>query len=553
MTINADMLASMFLQGTYELYHHKEIVDALNVFPVPDGDTGTNMSLTMNSAVEGLKKGSFQSVDEVAKLVSRGSLMGARGNSGVILSQIFRGFSKGCKDLETLDSIQFCNALKYAADTAYSAVLKPVEGTILTIIRKIAEKAMEYAVEAVPIDELIQVLIKRGEETLEETPEYLEVLKQAGVVDAGGKGLIYIFKGFDNALQGKVYKEVSEKETGQAVSKPAQAVMQTEDIRFAYCTEFIIEGDAIDGAALKAYIETLGDSMVFVQDEELVKVHVHTNNPGLALEAAVKQGELKKVKIENMKDQHHSIIDEPASSSSSKAMSQAEDTDETSVRLHDEKYGFIAVSMGEGFANIFEDLGIHGIITGGQTMNPSTEDFLNEIEKCPSEAIFLFPNNSNIIMAANQAKAISKKNVFVIPTKTMPQCITAMLAFDHDVEPDNNVTQMTESLELVKTIQVTYAVRDTSIGGMAIEKDDYLAVADGAIKSVGKSRDNVLLEAIEKTMDTTTEILSIYYGSDISEATAKEVGEMIEAKFPQLEIEVYEGAQPIYYFVLALE
>ncbi|MDK2867268.1 MAG: fatty acid kinase [Clostridiales bacterium] len=547
MTINAEMLASMFLQGTYELYHHKEIVDALNVFPVPDGDTGTNMSLTMNSAVEGLKKGSFQSVDEVAKLVSRGSLMGARGNSGVILSQIFRGFSKGCKDLETLDSIQFCNALKHAADTAYSAVLKPVEGTILTIIRKIAEKAMEYAVEEVPIDELIQVLIKRGEETLEETPEYLEVLKQAGVVDAGGKGLIYIFKGFDNALQGKGYKEVPEKETAHAAAKPAQAVMQTEDIQFAYCTEFIIEGNAIDGTALKQYIETLGDSMVFVQDEELVKVHVHTNNPGLALEAALKQGELKKVKIENMKDQHHSIIDEPSAEYTENTASIAEE------RPHDEKYGFIAVSMGDGFSNIFEDLGIHGIITGGQTMNPSTEDFLNEIEKCPSEAIFLFPNNSNIIMAANQAKAISKKNVFVIPTKTMPQCITAMLAFDHDVEAENNMTQMTESLEFVKTIQVTYAVRDTSIGGMAIEKDDYLAVADGTIKSVGKDRDDVLMEAIEKTMDSTTEILSIYYGSDISEAMAKEVGEMIEAKFPQLEIEVYEGAQPIYYFVLALE
>jgi DAK2 domain fusion protein YloV len=426
-------------------------------------------------------------------------------------------------------------------------VLKPVEGTILTIIRKIAEKAMEYAVEEVPIDELIQVLIKRGEETLEETPEYLEVLKQAGVVDAGGKGLIYIFKGFDNALQGKGYKEVPEKETAHAAAKPAQAVMQTEDIQFAYCTEFIIEGNAIDGTALKQYIETLGDSMVFVQDEELVKVHVHTNNPGLALEAALKQGELKKVKIENMKDQHHSIIDEPSAEYTENTASIAEE------RPHDEKYGFIAVSMGDGFSNIFEDLGIHGIITGGQTMNPSTEDFLNEIEKCPSEAIFLFPNNSNIIMAANQAKAISKKNVFVIPTKTMPQCITAMLAFDHDVEAENNMTQMTESLEFVKTIQVTYAVRDTSIGGMAIEKDDYLAVADGTIKSVGKDRDDVLMEAIEKTMDSTTEILSIYYGSDISEAMAKEVGEMIEAKFPQLEIEVYEGAQPIYYFVLALE
>ena len=548
MTIDAKMLSSMFLQGTYELNYHKGTVDALNVFPVPDGDTGTNMSLTMNSAVESLKKQSFATVDDVAKQVSKGSLMGARGNSGVILSQIFRGFSKGCKDLETLNSIQFCHALKDAADTAYSAVLKPVEGTILTVIRLIAEKALEYTSEEVPIDELLKLLIKRGDETLAKTPEYLEVLKQAGVVDAGGKGLLFILEGFYKAVVGdiNVYDELPVAEASHA---PAQAYINTEDILFAYCTEFIIEGDAIDGAALKTYIETLGDSMVFVQDEELVKVHVHTNNPGLALEAALKQGSLKKVKIENMKEQHHSIIDEQLSASDV-VKTMTKNVDDSPF---DEKYGFVAVSMGSGFSKIFEDLGVHGIITGGQTMNPSTEDFLNEIEKCPSENIILFPNNSNIIMAANQAKEISDKNIFVIPTKTMPQCIAAMLAFDHDLEADENVAQMIESLEFVKTIQLTYAVRDTSIGDMAIEKDDYLAVADGTIKSVGKDRNQVIFEAVESSIDATSEILSIYRGSDVTEEDADALATLLEEKFPQLEIEVYEGAQPIYYFVMAIE
>lgn len=546
MTIDAKMLTSMFLQGTYELNYHKGTVDALNVFPVPDGDTGTNMSLTMNSAVENLRKSSFSTVDEVAKQVSKGSLMGARGNSGVILSQIFRGFSKGCKDLESLDSIAFCKALKDAADTAYSAVLKPVEGTILTVIRLIAEKAVDYIEEPVPMDELLKLLIKRGNETLDQTPEYLEVLKQAGVVDAGGKGLMCILEGFHKAIIGEI-SDYDNLPNNEVKNTPAQAVIHTEDIKFTYCTEFIIEGDGIDGQTLKGIIEKLGDSMVFVQDEELVKVHIHTNNPGVALEEALKYGALKKVKIENMKDQHHSIIDEQLAD---KVGAVSEEKEESPF---DEKYGFIAVSMGEGFSTIFEDLGIHGIITGGQTMNPSTEDFLKEIELCPSDNIILFPNNSNIIMAANQAKEISEKNVFVVPTKTMPQCISAMLAFDHDVEAEENVGQMTESLEFVKTIQLTYAVRDTSIGGMAITKDDFLAVADGTIKSVGKVRDEVIAEAVEKTIDGTSEILTLYYGGDIDKDDAETLGQMLEEKFPQLEIEVYEGGQPIYYFVMAVE
>ncbi len=554
MTIDAKLLCNMFLHGTYELNKNKDIVDALNVFPVPDGDTGTNMSLTMNSAVDKLKSTQVKTVEEVAKMVSKGSLMGARGNSGVILSQIFRGFAKGCKGKETLNSLELCLAFKEAADTAYSAVLKPVEGTILTVIRKIAEKANDYIEEEVPIDELLKVLITRGEETLESTPDYLDVLKQAGVVDAGGKGLLCIIEGFYKGFMGEaIPKETSAETEGNA---PAQSFMATEDIKFTYCTEFIIEGKNIKGETLKETIFNLGDSMVFVQDEDLVKVHVHTNNPGVALEEALKWGELKKVKIENMRDQHHHIIDnsmegsvvsesvEATKASSEKAVEQVE---------HDSEYGFIAVSMGDGFTEVFNDLGIHGVITGGQTMNPSTEDFLKEIDKCPSDHIVLFPNNSNIIMAANQAKSLSDKDVHVVPSKTMAQCITAFLAFSPDEPVGRNVEAMTDSLSDVGTIQVTYAVRDTTFNGLEIEKDDYLAVADGVIKSVGKEQMAVILEAVEKTMNEESEILSIYYGSDVDENLANEVAEAISERFDELEIEIYRGGQPLYYYIIGIE
>lgn len=537
-TINAELLAKMFKQGTYELNYNKNLIDALNVFPVPDGDTGTNMSLTMNSAVEGLSKMTFDTVEEVSKSVSKGSLMGARGNSGVILSQIFRGFAKGCKDKVELNSADVCLAFKEAADTAYSAVLKPVEGTILTVIRKIAEKAMEYAEESLPIDELFTILIKRGEETLARTPEDLPVLKQAGVVDAGGKGLIFFLIGCQDAIHGKE-SDFSEISTQADQSGPAQSVINTEDIEFTYCTEFILEGVHANANRLKTFVEKMGDSMVFVQDEDLVKIHVHTNNPGLALEEGLKYGAIKTVKIENMKNQHSNII-------------EGAHTIEKSVR-YDEDYGFIGVAMGEGFIQIFNELGINGNIKGGQTMNPSTEDFLKAIDECPSKHVFLFPNNSNIIMAANQAKELSDKDVYVVPTKTMPQCIAAMLEFDREKTAAENCDRMTESLSTVKTIQITYSVRDTLFNDMAIEKDDYLAVADGAIKGVGKDREAIILQAVEDTIDEDSEIISIYYGEDVTEDEANAIGEMLEEKFPDFEIDVYYGGQPVYYFVLSVE
>lgn len=545
-TINADLLSKMFKQGTYELNKNKDLVDSLNVFPVPDGDTGTNMSLTMNSAIEVVAKQTYETVEEVSKAISKGSLMGARGNSGVILSQIFRGFAKGCKGKVELNSIDFCYAVKDAADTAYSAVLKPVEGTILTVIRKIAEKAMEYTEEEVAIDELLHILIKRGEETLEKTPEYLDVLKQAGVVDAGGKGLLCILNGCYDAFIGKEMPVEAVKTMTTAA--PAQNFMSTEDIKFSYCTEFIIQGDDIQGEHLKNVIEKMGDSFVFVQDEDLVKVHIHTNNPGVALEEALKHGVLKKVKIENMKDQHSNIIDHYQDEDLEKASRETE-----TILPYDEDYGFIAVSMGDGFTSIFSDLGIVGSILGGQTMNPSTEDFMREIEKCPSKHIFLFPNNSNIIMAANQAKELSDKDVYVIPSKTMPQCITAMLNFNREVAAEVNHSVMTESLSSVSTIQVTYAVRNTTFNELNIEKDDYLAVADGEIKASGKDQLDVIMTAIEKTIKEESEIISVYYGSDVTEEDASSLTELIEEKYSDFEVETYRGGQPLYYYVISVE
>lgn len=542
-TINAELLAKMFKQGTYELNKNKGIVDALNVFPVPDGDTGTNMSLTMNAAIEGISAQSFETVDEVAKSMSKGSLMGARGNSGVILSQIFRGFAKGCKGKTEMTSADLCIAFKDAADTAYSAVLKPVEGTILTVIRKIADKGMEYVHEDLDMIELMNLLIKKGEETLERTPEYLPVLKQAGVVDAGGKGLMCIIHGCLDAMLGKEANlEMLKAKAAKGTS--AQSVFNTEDITFEYCTEFIVEGENMDGSSLRAFIEPLGDSMVFVQDEELIKVHIHTNNPGLALQEALKHGSLKKIKIENMRDQHSSIVD------GAEELSHEETSEENP---YDEDYGFIGVAMGEGFVNIFKDLGIHGNIAGGQTMNPSTEDFMNEIANCPSKHIFLFPNNSNIIMAANQAKELSEKDVYVIPSKTMPQCITAMLEFDREKSPEENYEAMVASLRNVKTIQITYSVRNTTFNDMEIEKDDYLAVSDGGIKGVGKQIEEVIFESIDSTIDENAEILSIYYGSDVTEEDANALVEKLEERYPDMEIDLYSGGQPIYYYVFSIE
>ena len=541
--IDAELLYRMFNRASVELSNNKSLVDSLNVFPVPDGDTGTNMSLTMTNAVKEISKKKYTRVDELSKAMSKGSLMSARGNSGVILSQIFRGFAKGCEGKEVLTSIDLCEAFIKSSETAYSAVMKPVEGTILTVIRKVADKAKDYVEDEVPIHALLNVLIKRSEETLEKTPEYLEVLKQAGVVDAGGKGLVFILKGFYNAVLGVEAEEFYEETTDndESVSNDSEV-----DIKYGYCTEFIIKTSNPNVEELRDKIQNLGDSMVFVTDDELVKTHIHTNNPGIALEEALKYGELINIKIENMRQQHTSIIESKKDGISDEVLKE---TDEEIS-----KYGFVSVSMGSGLSKIFNDLGVNVIIEGGQTMNPSTEDIVKAIEKCRSENVFILPNNSNIILAANQAKEIIEdKNIFVVPSKTVPQGIASLIEFDHDSDAEENYENMIDVIKDVRTLQVTYSVRDTNFNDMEIKKDDILAVLDGEISNVGKSVESVVFEALENAIDEDSEILTIYYGEDIKEETVNELKEKIEEKYEDIDVELYYGGQPLYYYIFSIE
>lgn len=554
MYINGDLLKDMFKQAAAELTANKDLVDALNVFPVPDGDTGTNMSLTMAAAVQEVGKVTSTHASDVAKAMSKGSLMGARGNSGVILSQIFRGFAKGCEDKQHLSSIDLAKAMRESSDTAYKAVMKPVEGTILTVIRKTGEKAMDYTEEEVPVADLMKILINRAEETLDKTPDYLPVLKQAGVVDAGGKGLVFILKGFLKALTGET--SVVEERVEQMQVKPVQmpggfehaaASIDHEDINFTYCTEFILRTAHPEVEVLRDTIYGLGDSMVFVQDDDLVKIHVHTDNPGQALENALKYGELMHIKIENMKSQHSEIMNNQQAHKSE--IIETNDSVEEAV----EPYGFVSVSMGDGLSRIFSDLGVDHIIEGGQTMNPSTEDILKAIATCRAEHVIVLPNNSNIILAANQAKELAEKPVSVIPTKTVPQGIAAMIEFDPTSDPTDNAESMTAAAKAVKTIQVTYSVRDTQFGGKDILKGDILGISEGDITEVGKDIMEVTLAAIANAVNDDAGILTIYYGEEVKEEAAMALKEKVESLYEDLEIEVYYGGQPIYYYVISVE
>lgn len=541
MYIDGDLLLKMFKQGTFELNSNKGLVDSLNVFPVPDGDTGTNMSLTMNAALTEVLKSEHESAEKVAKAISKGSLMGARGNSGVILSQIFRGFAKACEGKEKLSSIDLAMAFKQASDTAYKAVMKPVEGTILTVIRKTSDKAMEYTEEEVPVHDLLKILIKTANETLDKTPEYLKVLKQAGVVDAGGKGLNCIIQGFYDAVIGKEAAEhelqahMASESTGSA-----QATFNTEDIKFSYCTEFIVRGGKDNNLPLKEKIESLGDSMVFVEDDDLIKIHIHTNNPGVALESALEFGELLNIKIENMKEQHSSIVEEDV------APSEAEDNEP-------KPFGFISVAMGGGIAEIFRDLGVDYVIEGGQTMNPSTEDIVKAIDSVKGDAVFILPNNSNIILAAQQAQQIVDRPVYVVPCKSIPQGISAMLAFDPSVEAEENHEEMVGAIAEVKTVQITYSVRDTLFDDKEIKKDDILGVAEGEIRAVGRDLHEVTITSLEEVLDEDSEIMTIYYGEDIEKEQAEALAEELEEKYEDLEVEVYSGGQPLYYYICSIE
>ena len=559
-TINAQTLSNMFLAGAKNLESKKEWINELNVFPVPDGDTGTNMSMTIMSAAKEVNALVDPTMEQLAKAVSSGSLRGARGNSGVILSQLFRGFCKVIKTYDELDVMILSEACQKAVETAYKAVMKPKEGTILTVAKGAADKALELAEETDDLVFFCEEIIKEAEYVLSQTPEMLPVLKQAGVVDSGGQGLVQVLKGGFDALIGKEIDYTIEE-----AAPVATTVNTTEaapvDIKFGYCTEFIImlEHPMSDKAVAeyKAYLESIGDSIVVVADDEIVKTHVHTNDPGLAIQTALGHGALSRIKIDNMREEHQEkLIKEAEKLAASQAEESpaAEQLEEIKEELPHKDMGFISVSIGEGMNEIFRGLGVDYIIEGGQTMNPSTEDMLNAIEHVNADHIFILPNNKNIIMAANQAASlVEDKDIIVIPTKTIPQGITALVNFIPDYSAKENTDAMNAEIEVVKTGQVTYAVRDTEIDGKTIKQDDFMGIGDKSILSVGQDLKETTLEMVDQMIDEDSAIVSIYYGSDSSEEAAEELASLIQEKYPDVEVEINDGGQPIYYYVISVE
>ena len=549
--INAELLAKMFLAGAKNLESKKEYINELNVFPVPDGDTGTNMTLTIMSAAKELNNVNEKTMQTVCKAISSGSLRGARGNSGVILSQLIRGFTKVASEADEITIPVLAEACDKAVQTAYKAVMKPKEGTILTVAAGAATKAKELADSGCDnMEEFIAGVIAHADYVLSTTPDLLPVLKQAGVVDSGGQGLMEVLKGAFDAYQGKV-TDFTLKVSGSSAKKTSAAGMEnlaTSDIKFGYCTEFIIllskTFNVKHEMDFKDYLESIGDSIVVVADDEIVKVHVHTNDPGLAIQRALKYGQLSNLKIDNMRLEHNEMV------------IKAEEGEEAPKADEPRKeYGFIAVSVGKGINEIFKSLGVDYIIEGGQTMNPSTEDMLNAIDKVNADNIFILPNNKNIVMAANQARDLTEdKKIIVIPTKTIPQGITAVINFMADIAPDENEEQMGSEMGNVKTGQVTYAVRDTEIDDKKIAQGDYMGIGDKGILSVGKEMKDVTLEMIAEMVDEDSdELISIYYGEDISEEDATALSEEIEEKYPDLDVELQYGGQPIYYYIVSVE
>lgn len=534
--IDGNLLKKMFEYGAKNLEIYKKTVDELNVFPVPDGDTGTNMSLTFSHSVSELEKMTGISLYSVAKTASSGALIGARGNSGVILSQLLRGLAEGCKDKEELDIKGLGQAIRAAADAAYKAVMKPTEGTILTVAREMAEFAMDNYDRYDNLDDYLENIISYGKKSLAKTPELLPVLKEAGVVDAGGQGLIFIMEG---AYKGMTNQELSQ-EVHLNISDRERFVddsnMRPEDITFGYCTEFIVKDAAeANDNELREYLNTIGDCVLVIKDDDIIKVHVHTDHPGKAFEKGLTYGALIRMKVDNMREML--------------GVSEEEAEDKEPAK----PYGFVAVSPGAGLTNLFKDLGISRVISGGQTMNPSTQDFLDEIEKTNAEEIFLFPNNSNIIMAANQAQAISEKHVHVIPTKTIPQCVTAMLTFQPEVDWEENKKNMLEVIPTVKTGEVTFAVRDTKINGLKIAKNDIIGIFGGEIVVKGDDVAEVTKELLDKMVDADSELVSVYYGSDVAEDDAEALVEDLEEKFEDCDVEINEGGQPLYYYIVSVE
>lgn len=556
-TINAELFTKMFLAGAANLEAKKEVINELNVFPVPDGDTGTNMTLTIMSAAK--EVGALEKADmkSVSKAISSGSLRGARGNSGVILSQLLRGFTKEIREYEEIDVSVLASACERATATAYKAVMKPKEGTILTVARGLSEKARELADTMEDLEVFIPEIIGHAKEVLEKTPEMLPVLKEAGVVDSGGQGLIEVLNGAYDAFQGKEI-DYSAIETGPAVKMVKPKDQAEADIRFGYCTEFIImteqEFSEQDEETFKAYLESIGDSIVCVADEDVVKVHVHTNDPGLAIQKALTYGQLSRMKIDNMREEHQEKLIRDAEKIAAEQAEAAKKKEQKAPREPRKSVGFIAVSIGEGMNGIFKELGVDYIIEGGQTMNPSTEDMLTAIDHVNADHIFILPNNKNIVLAANQARSLVKdKDVIVIPTKTVPQGITAVISYMPDADVDTNEEAMLEEITNVKTGQVTYAVRDTHIDDKEIHEGDIMGIGDAGILSVGQSVEATAREMLEKMTDEDTEMISLYYGEDILEEDAKRFGEEIAELYPEADVDVHSGGQPIYYYVISVE
>ena len=548
-TIDAKLLARMFLAGAKNLEVKKEWINELNVFPVPDGDTGTNMTLTIMSAVKEVNNLEDVQMTSLAKAISSGSLRGARGNSGVILSQLLRGFTKGIRDLEELDAVALARAVDKGVETAYKAVMKPKEGTILTVARGVADKALELAEDAEDLQTFLEDVLEEGRRVLAKTPDMLPVLKEAGVVDSGGQGLMVVLEGAFDAFMGK---EVDLTFDGGESAKVVKITPQAEaDIKFGYCTEFIIvlnkEFTAEDEVDFKAYLSSLGDSIVCVADDEVVKIHVHTNDPGLAIQRALTYGSLSRIKIDNMREEHQEKLIKDAEKI---AAQQAEEA----AKAPKKEVGFISVSIGEGFGQIFRDLGVDYLIEGGQTMNPSTEDMLNAISKVNAEHIFILPNNKNIILAANQAKALTKdKDIIVIPTKTVPQGITAVINYVPEKSVEDNEKDMTEEITRVKTGQITYAVRDTHIDDKEIHEGDIMGIGDHGMLAVGKEVAAVAKETVEQMVDDETELISIYYGEGFTEEEAEKLAGELEEQYDYCDVEVNCGSQPIYYCIISVE
>ena len=549
-TINTELLQKMFLAGAANLEAKKEFINELNVFPVPDGDTGTNMTLTILSAAKEVKALENPDMVAIAKAISSGSLRGARGNSGVILSQLLRGFTKEIREHKEIDTITLAKACERATATAYKAVMKPKEGTILTVAKGASQKAAELAETTEDLDTFISEVINYAQEVLEKTPEMLPVLKEAGVVDSGGQGLLAVMRGAYDAFQGKeIDYSAIEASAGTKMVKPSEQA-ETE-IKFGYCTEFIImlekEFTAKDETEFKAYLESIGDSIVCVADDDIVKIHVHTNDPGLAIQRALTYGQLSRMKIDNMREEHQERLIKDAE----KLAAQQAEAKKAEPR---KEVGFIAVSIGEGMNEIFRELGADYILEGGQTMNPSTEDMLNAIDQVNAEHIFILPNNKNIILAANQAQELTEdKDIIVVPSKTVPQGITAIINYMPDADAQTNLEAMIEGIGNVKTGQVTYAVRDTHIDDKEIHEGDIMGIGDSGILAVGQSVEETTKEMLAQLVDEDTELISLYYGQDVQEESAENFAQEIEDLYPDVDVDVHSGGQPIYYYVLSVE